>query len=259
MALGLLVNLPVLWQEKRTESPATAGRWPWTVWRCVHLDVWRALLRSMSPQQIYQGRPSASSCPVYITGWCIDLPLKEQDLILSNIPSFLIPGLPFVFSAAENRPVSAYMMEKGKFPSTTSLSKLFWLADVQGLHQEFLSAKQLGVFAVEEWQKGLEWRGQQHQADAARWEQFSESGAIRGIRTMLYPGHRAELAAAEATKAKLATALVGQESIPAAGKLVVCIDHGEIPVLLTPKQQDRWQNMSSQYLVASDPSMTLLR
>ncbi|EFX05587.1 f-box domain containing protein [Grosmannia clavigera kw1407] len=121
---------------------------------------------------------------------------REMDFLMSNVPSFLIPALPFVFSTPDLHTVPPSFIERAQFPVSLSLTKLFWSLDVENLNREFLAAKELGAPAVEEWQKGLDLRGQKQRSDVAKWEKFDDSGGLS--KTLLYPGHQQAAAAAAA-------------------------------------------------------------
>ncbi len=114
-----------------------------------------------------------------------------MDIILSSsVPSVLLPALPFVLSTPDTHIIPSHVIERGQLPANTSLTKLFWSEDVENLKQEFLSVRDLGSSAAEEWLKGLEGRGVQRRHDYSRWEKFASSGGVLQLRTMLYPGYQ---------------------------------------------------------------------
>ena len=113
-----------------------------------------------------------------------------MDLILSAASTFLIPALPFVFVTSNSCVISLDIIERGLLPPSSTLTKLFWLSDVESLREEFASVRELGAPAVEEWQKGLSIRGSDQRADIAKWEKYDDSGGVANMRTLLYPGFR---------------------------------------------------------------------
>ncbi|KAG5299270.1 hypothetical protein I7I50_07403 [Histoplasma capsulatum G186AR] len=108
---------------------------------------------------------------------------KEMDLLFSsNLPSMLIPSLPFAFFTSSMHFTSSVILRNNQPPGNISLTKYFYKAHVDDMRRKFEDVKLLGPAATEEWIKGLECNGKDKLADAARWEQWEASGGIRSIR-----------------------------------------------------------------------------
>lgn len=101
-----------------------------------------------------------------------------------------MPALPFVFMTQEYRILSPSAVERSSPPAGSSLTKLFWTAQVNQLKEEFLSTKDLGPSVSEEWLKGLEGQGLEKRQDASKWEKFDTSGGVLQMCTLLYPGYQ---------------------------------------------------------------------
>lgn len=84
--------------------------------------------------------------------------------------------MPFVFSTQELHAVSASTLENAQPPSSLKLTKFFLASDVDELKEEFNSVREMGAGTAEEWFKGLEGRGKDHRAEAAKWEKWDSSG-----------------------------------------------------------------------------------
>ncbi|KAL8419407.1 hypothetical protein RB594_002582 [Gaeumannomyces avenae] len=116
--------------------------------------------------------------------------VKEIDLLLSSsTPSMLMPAIPFVLLTDKLHVLSSSLAERGQLPKDAQLTKVFWRPGVESVKQEFLSVKGMGVATTEEWLKGLEVRGTEHQQDSSRWEKYAISGGITRMRRVLYPGY----------------------------------------------------------------------
>ena len=77
---------------------------------------------------------------------------------------FLTPDLHFVPEIQRTQP--------GGIPSHLRAAKVYYQPDVQNIVEENQNAFSLGAGAAEEWKKGLNNRGKEAMADAARWEQW---------------------------------------------------------------------------------------
>ncbi|KAK3945254.1 hypothetical protein QBC46DRAFT_433449 [Diplogelasinospora grovesii] len=116
--------------------------------------------------------------------------VKEIDLLLSSdIPSALVPALPFVFLTQELDVIPASTLKHGQLPADLQIAKIHSASNVRALKQEFLAVKDLGPGTAEEWLKGLSGRGKDHQHQVSRWEKWEGSGGLARMRTQLYPGH----------------------------------------------------------------------
>ncbi|EPE03240.1 f-box domain containing protein [Ophiostoma piceae UAMH 11346] len=129
--------------------------------------------------------------------------VKEMDLIMSTASTFLLPALQFVFATSNSTIIPLHVIESGKLPPTESLSKLFWSPDVESLREEFLSVKELGPAAADEWQKGLSTRGSKQRAEVAKWQKYDESGGVSNMRTRLHHKHKETKAAPQVQVALL--------------------------------------------------------
>ena len=120
---------------------------------------------------------------------------------MSTASTFLLPALQFVFATTNNVIVPLHVIESGKLPPTETLSKLFWAPDVESLRDEFLSVKELGPAAADEWQKGLSTRGSKQRAEVAKWQKYDESGGVSNMRTLLHHKHKETKAAPQGNAA----------------------------------------------------------
>lgn len=135
------------------------------------------VLRALSHSEHDQGR-----------WWTIDLcfhiltPIQEIDLLLSpSIPALLLPALPFVLITSDLQVFSAGALGKGFALGDVSLTKIFLTKQVEDLKDEFLSVKDLGAGATEEWLKGLEARGKEQRLDTDRWEKWESNGGLHQL------------------------------------------------------------------------------
>ncbi|KAL2391480.1 hypothetical protein RJ035_000229 [Blastomyces gilchristii] len=126
-------------------------------------------------------------------GECIQVKSeKEMDLLFSsNLPSMLIPSLPFAFFTPSMHFISSITLRNNQPPGDISLTKRFYKVHIDDMRRKFEDVKSLGPAATEEWIKGLEGNGKDKLADAARWEQWEASGGIRSVR--LSRGNRNEV------------------------------------------------------------------
>lgn len=116
--------------------------------------------------------------------------VKEIDLLLSSsTPSMLMPAIPFVLLTDKLHVLSSSLAERGQLPRDAQITKVFWKSGVESVKQEFLTVKGMGVATTEEWLKGLEVRGTEHQQDFLRWEKYASSGGIVRMKRLLYPGY----------------------------------------------------------------------
>ncbi|KAK6064460.1 hypothetical protein SCUP515_11784 [Seiridium cupressi] len=107
---------------------------------------------------------------------------KEIDVLLSPfIPSLLLPALPFLLIDSDLQVISPSALGKGHGSEPTPLTKIYLSKQVEGLQNEFLSVKNLGTGAAEEWLKGLEERGKQQRIDTDRWEKWEFNGGVRQL------------------------------------------------------------------------------
>jgi hypothetical protein len=108
--------------------------------------------------------------------------LQEIDLLLSpSVPSILLPALPFVLTTDDIQVLSPSALGKGQFQVSSPLTKIFLSKHVAALKDEFLSVKNFGTGAAEEWLKGLEERGKEQRVDADRWEKWETNGGLRQL------------------------------------------------------------------------------
>ncbi|KAI0025595.1 hypothetical protein F4780DRAFT_768359 [Xylariomycetidae sp. FL0641] len=103
---------------------------------------------------------------------------KEIDLLLSPMPSILLPALPFVLVTEDMHLVLSTVLQSGQAPQISKVNKIFYAAHVVAIKEEFASVKSMGGATAEEWIKGLEARGKEHRSDAMRWEKWELSGGI---------------------------------------------------------------------------------
>jgi hypothetical protein len=108
------------------------------------------------------------------------------DLVLSSFPSFLLPGLSFVLLTSSMHMVSSVALRLADIPTDLHLSKYYFNSEIDQLMDEFHHVKSLGPAALEEWMKGLESMGKRKLSDAARWEQWENSGGLHEARLRYY-------------------------------------------------------------------------
>ena len=102
--------------------------------------------------------------------------------------SVLIPGLPFAVFTPSLNYVTTTTLRQNQPPANLSLTKHYFLPQVQALEAGMAAARALGQATIEEWYKGLEQRGKSQMSDAVRFEQWEasvtsqvhiDSGAVR--------------------------------------------------------------------------------
>ncbi|KAI0478680.1 hypothetical protein GGR56DRAFT_631308 [Xylariaceae sp. FL0804] len=109
--------------------------------------------------------------------------IKEVDLLLSpSMPSFLIPALPMIFIADDMHVILSASLQNDFVPGSSTITKAFLQSDVEMIKREFFAVKEIGSAVAEEWLKGLENRGKEHQRDAMRWEKWDLSGGLSQMR-----------------------------------------------------------------------------
>ncbi|KAK2736826.1 hypothetical protein FQN55_001415 [Onygenales sp. PD_40] len=107
---------------------------------------------------------------------------KEMDLLLSsNLPSLLIPSLPFAFFTPSMHFASSITLRSNNPPPGMALTKYFFKPHIADLRRKFEDVKSLGPATTEEWIKGLEDNGKEKLADAARLEQWEASGGLQSL------------------------------------------------------------------------------
>ncbi|KAH6646486.1 hypothetical protein BKA67DRAFT_664322 [Truncatella angustata] len=114
---------------------------------------------------------------------------KEIDLLLSpSIPHLLFPALPFVLITSDIQAFTPGALTKGLSLGDAALTKIFFTKQIDELRDEFVSVKNLGPGAAEEWLKGLEDRGKERRLDAERWEKWDLGGGLRQLWQSHTPG-----------------------------------------------------------------------
>ncbi|EED15957.1 conserved hypothetical protein [Talaromyces stipitatus ATCC 10500] len=107
---------------------------------------------------------------------------KDVDLVLSSFPSPLLPGLSFVLLTPSMHMVSSVALRSSNIPTNLHLAKYFSNSEIDHLMNELHHVKSLGSAVLEEWMKGLESMGKRKLADAARWEQWENSGGLHEVK-----------------------------------------------------------------------------
>ncbi|KAK8019624.1 hypothetical protein PG990_004762 [Apiospora arundinis] len=121
---------------------------------------------------------SVNSC-----GTCLlERSLKEIDLLLSSIPSLIIPALPSVLLTEDKAILSPGALQNGQGHNDVKLTKLFYTRHVEELKEEFATVKAMGLATAEEWLKGLEDRGKELRGDSSRWEKWEFAGGVSQMR-----------------------------------------------------------------------------
>lgn len=110
-----------------------------------------------------------------------------MDLLFSStLPSILLPALPFALFTSSMHFISSIALRGSQSSSNLNLTKYYFKPHIQAMKREFDDVKALGSATAEEWVKGLETNGKEKLADAARWEQWDMSGALKIIRMGRY-------------------------------------------------------------------------
>jgi hypothetical protein len=127
-------------------------------------------------------KKGASSTFQDLMSICLRLVSQDVDLVLSPLPTFLLPGLSFVLITPSMHMVPSVVLRSNEIPADLHLTKYYFNSDIEYLIQEFDHVKSLGPATLEEWIKGLESKGKRKMADAARWEQWENSGGLYEVR-----------------------------------------------------------------------------
>lgn len=110
--------------------------------------------------------------------------MQEIDLLLSSVPSLIIPALPSVLLNGDTTIVSPGALQNAQGHGDVKLTKLFFTRHVEELQDEFVTVKAMGLATAEEWLKGLEDRGKELRGDSSRWERWEFVGGIAQMRKM---------------------------------------------------------------------------
>lgn len=82
--------------------------------------------------------------------------------------------------------LSSATLRLADIPTDLHLSKYYFKSEIDQLMNEFHHVKSLGSAVLEEWMKGLESMGKRKSSDAARWEQWENSGGLHEARLRYY-------------------------------------------------------------------------
>lgn len=93
--------------------------------------------------------------------------------------SALLPGLPFTIFTPNLDYVPSVTLRQKSPPVGLQLTKFYFKAQLEELQRRRDNVRTLGIAALEEWYKGLDDLGQQHDAAAARFEQWDFQGSLR--------------------------------------------------------------------------------
>ncbi|EXJ86947.1 hypothetical protein A1O3_03901 [Capronia epimyces CBS 606.96] len=111
-------------------------------------------------------------------GKCLEPRLiKETDLLISG-SSALLPGLPFAIFTPSLDYVPSLTLRQMSPPSGLQLTKFYFKPQLEELQRRRDSTRAFGIAALEEWYKGLEDSGQQHNASATRFDQWELQGPL---------------------------------------------------------------------------------
>ncbi|KAF2769460.1 hypothetical protein EJ03DRAFT_327310 [Teratosphaeria nubilosa] len=95
----------------------------------------------------------------------VDFMITSVNLLRLGLPhAFRTPDLHFVPDIQRHLP--------GAIPQHSGISKVYYQPDVDAIAAEFEYVKGYGNGAAEEWRKGLDTKGRERMADAARWEKW---------------------------------------------------------------------------------------
>ena len=78
--------------------------------------------------------------------------------------------------------ISSISLRGAQGTSNLSLTKFYFKPHIQAMKREFDEVKAMGSATAEEWVKGLETNGKEKLTDAARWEQWENSGGLKALR-----------------------------------------------------------------------------
>ncbi|KAJ9213332.1 hypothetical protein DTO166G4_5139 [Paecilomyces variotii] len=106
---------------------------------------------------------------------------KELDVMLSSLPTFLIPALPFALVTSTLHFVPSVTLRSTPVPPSAAITKYYFKPHIDRLKLKFEDVKSLGPAVVEEWIKGLDSEGKEHLADSSRWEQWEANGGLRAV------------------------------------------------------------------------------
>ena len=111
-----------------------------------------------------------------------------MDLLFSStLPSFLLPGLPFIFLTPSLHVVASVALRNSSLPPGVEMKKHFYKTQIETLRQQFEDVKSMGAATAEEWVKGLDKDGKDKLGDAARWEQWEVKGGLRKVNSRPAP------------------------------------------------------------------------
>lgn len=106
---------------------------------------------------------------------------KEMDLMLSSLPTFLVPALSFALFTPKMHIIPSVIIRTGQTPPGLAMTKYYYKEHINLMRRKFEEVKALGSAAVEEWIKGLEDNGRDKIANASRWEQWEASGGLQAL------------------------------------------------------------------------------
>ncbi|KZF23833.1 hypothetical protein L228DRAFT_124952 [Xylona heveae TC161] len=118
---------------------------------------------------------------------CFQLRSEKEITVLfsSNIPSFVLPALPFVLFAQTENVILSVTLQNGTPPSSLQMTKYFYKPHIEEIRRRFDEVKSLGQAAAEEWMKGLEGNGREHVNDASRWERWEMKSGFRDLNAQI--------------------------------------------------------------------------
>jgi hypothetical protein len=91
-----------------------------------------------------------------------------------------LAALPFIFFTNELHVLPAHILQlqSEHQQQTVQITKRFLNSHLEDMKKEFDNVKILGAATAEEWLKGLEERGKEKKADAARWKRWESTGGV---------------------------------------------------------------------------------
>ncbi|KAL2005251.1 hypothetical protein VTN00DRAFT_2461 [Thermoascus crustaceus] len=107
---------------------------------------------------------------------------KEMDLMLSSLPTFLVPALSFALVTPTMHVIPSVTLRSHQPPPGLVMTKHYYKPQIDDLKCKFEEVKALGTATVEEWIKGLESKGKEKLADFSRWELWESNGGLRAVR-----------------------------------------------------------------------------
>lgn len=99
--------------------------------------------------------------------------------MLVSSSSALSPGLPFAIFTADLHYVPSIFLRNTSPPLGVQLTKFFFKPQLEELERERDDIQGFGTAVLEEWYKGLEARGREQNAIAARFELWAVQGGFR--------------------------------------------------------------------------------